>query len=32
MRKNATWPFTDKMKETIANEVRNLTESKEVMP
>ena len=32
VRKNATWPFTDKMKETIANEVRNLTESKEVMP
>ena len=31
-RKNATWPFTDKMKEEIATEVRNLPKFKEVMP
>lgn len=32
VRKNATWPFTDEMKEAIANEVRSLTDLKEVMP
>jgi len=31
-RKNSSWPFTNEMKINIANEVRNLTDVKEVMP
>ena len=31
-RKNDSWPFTEEMKQAIANEVRNLTKLKEVMP
>jgi len=31
-RKNDAWPFTDEMKATLANEVRNLTKFEEVMP
>jgi len=32
IRKNAIFPFTDEIKKRIANEVRNLQNSKEVMP
>jgi 5-methylcytosine-specific restriction endonuclease McrA len=32
VRKNALWPFTDEMKQRIANEVRSLPSLEEVMP